>query len=315
MPDYSVFDLGKIVRDSGGWTRMMITRGCPYNCHYCCNSFLMNLYPDKKRYFRVPSVDHSMKLIRHNLAFFGGIRGIEFDDDLLCLKQEWFQEFAGAYRHHVGLPYSMNARVETLTDPTIAAMKNSGCRIANVGVESGNPEVRAKVLNRHYTNRQMIETFQKLHAAGIRPSAFNMIGLPFETKEQMLDTLAINRKIKPYRGACFYFYPYPGTRIHETCRENGLLREGFEELSGYFHRPAIKLPAGSEKAAGRICSRLRLYLYLRRLLISLRLAWAGEVLYLLLLPFAGWISGMISGNSRFKSGMRRVLYRVALMKG
>jgi len=314
LPDYSVFDLGKIVKESGGWMTMLLMRGCPYNCYYCCNSILMNLYPVKKDYFRVPPVDYAIKLIKQNLGFVDGVRGIVFDDDLLCLRSDWFLEFARRYVDEIGLPYNINARAETLTDKVIVALKESGCRIVNIGVESGSPEVRENILNRNYTNELLISVFSKLNQAGILTSTFNMIGLPFETREQMRETLKINIKLKPYRGACFYFYPYPGTHLYDICIENNLLKPGYDKLTGYFKEPAIKMTRCREKDPVNICERLRLYLYTRRLLSSIGMGYLSNILYYAATPFAGVVSRLITGDSWLKSWVRRFVYRAAVLK-
>lgn len=308
LPDYSVFDIDKIVDDSGGWMTMLIMRGCPYNCHYCCNSILMNLYPEKKDYFRVPPVDFAIELIKHNLTFGKNIKGILFDDDLLCLKEDWFADFAEKYKAEINLPYTMNARVETLTEKTVDAMRTSGCRIVNIGVESGNQNVREKLLNRFYTNEQLIGAFARLKKAGVRTSTFNMMALPFETREQMLDTLNINRRLKPYRGACFYFYPYPRTRLYDICVENGLLKDGYEDFTGYFAKPAIRMTECREAVAIRICQKLRLYLYCGRLLSSVRMTWALSLLYYVLLPLAGPVSHLIVSDGIIKRFIRKYIY-------
>lgn len=309
FPDYSIFDIDKIVKDSGGWTTMMLLRGCPYNCNYCCNSVLMNLYPVKKDYFRIPPVGHAIDLIKHNLSFVDNVKGISFDDDLLCQNKDWFMAFSDAYSREIGLAYTMNTRVEKLSDDIINAMKRSGCRTVNIGVESGNPWVRKNLLNRRYSNEQLIEAFAKLQSAGILTSAFNMMGLPFETKSQMLDTLKINKKLQPYRGTCFYFYPYPSTKLYDICKKFDLLNEDSEKMTGYFGSPAIKLTHCDPKSTKKICERLRLYLYLRRILNNIRLGSIASILYYLMIPFAGIVSKILVGDSKLKALIRSFVYR------
>jgi len=308
-PDYSIFDVNRVLKESGGWLTMILSRGCPFNCTYCCNSVLMNLYPDSKDYFRRPSVEHAIRLIKHNLTYAIGVKGISFDDDLLCQDKKWFLDFSRLYNHEIGLPYTMNARIETLNEDIIHALKNSGCRIVNVGVESGNEWVRKNLLNRNYSNTQMEAAFSSLRAAGILTSSYNMIGLPFETRDQMLDTLRINKKLRPYRGACFYFFPYPKTRLYEICREFHLLRADYEKLRGYFGSPGIILTHCRPKDARRICDRLRLLLHLNRILTNIRLRYIGSLLYYCMIPFASYISRLLVGSSGLKSMIRAFVYR------
>lgn len=308
-PDYSVFDLKKIIGESAGWMSMMLTRGCPFNCDYCCNAILMDLYQDRKSFFRRPSVEQAISLIKHNLGYAEGVKGITFDDDLLNMKKDWFVSFSEVYKREIGLPYTINSRVETLTDDIVCAMKDSGCLITNIGVESGNPWVRKNLLNRYYSNEQLVEAFSKLRSAGVLTSTYNMIALPFETKDQMLDTLRINKKLRPYRGHCFYFFPYPKTKLYRICKEFNLFQEGYEKLSGYFTSTAIKLTHCKPKDARKICNKLRLYLYLSRILHNLKLGFCTPLLYCLMIPFAGLTEQIYGGDSKLKSIIRSFVYR------
>ena len=293
---------------------MLLSRGCPFNCSYCCNSVLMNLYPIRKDYFRIPQVQHAINLIKHNLSYGDNVKGLIFDDDLLCLNKKWFLDFANAYKREISLPYTMNSRIESLTEDVISAMKDSGCQIVSIGIESGNPWVRETLLNRRYSNEQLIETFSNLKSAGIHTSVFNMLALPFESKKQMMDTFKLNKKLSPYRGASFYFFPYPNTRLYEICKEFNLLQKDSEYLSGYFSSPAIKLTHCTVRDAKSICNKLRLYLYLNRILSNLRITFALELLYYLMVPFAGIISRVLVGDSKLKSRIRSFVYKTVPLR-
>jgi hypothetical protein len=202
----------------------------------------------------------------------------------------------------------MNARVETLSEETIHAAKDSGCQIVNIGVESGNEWVRKNFLNRHYSNEQLVAAFLRLRAAGILTASYNMIGLPFETRSQMLDTLRINKKLRPYRGACFYFFPYPKTRLYEICKEFHLIREDYEKMRGYFSSPGIIMTHCRPKDARRICDRLRLLLYINRILTNIKLCYIAPLLYYCMIPFARYISRVSIGSSALRSLIRTFVY-------
>lgn len=308
LPDYSLFNVRKIVKDSAGWMNMILSRGCPYDCHYCCNAILMRLYPVKKDYFRVPSVEYAMKVIRSNLESGGDVKGIVFDDDLLCLNKAWFRDFAEAYKREIGLPYTMLARVETMHDDTIENMRLSGCKIVSVGVESGNSWVRETLLNRRYSDQKLIDMCRKLRKAKVRLSTFNIVGFPFETPEMMKQTLTLNKKLKPYSGGVFYFYPYPKTQLFTVCKDFKLFRKDSFKLKGYFAKPSIKLTHATDEDAIRICDRLRLYLYLRRILTNLKLGFTADVVYYAMLPLAHTISVLLSGDSKLKWLIRKFVY-------
>ena len=72
------------------------------------------------------------------------------------------------------------------------------------------------------TNTQIIEKFQMVKAHGIRVSAYNMIGLPFETRGTIFDTINLNREANPDAFSCTILEPYRGTPIRKICEAQGL---------------------------------------------------------------------------------------------
>ena len=62
-----------------------------------------------------------------------------------------------------------------------------------------------------------------LHQAGVKFLTFNMVGAPFETFEEMQETIHLNQKIKTDYPWCSIMQPYPGTAIFNYCVEKGLI--------------------------------------------------------------------------------------------
>jgi radical SAM superfamily enzyme YgiQ (UPF0313 family) len=94
-----------------------------------------------------------------------------------------------------------------------------------MGVESGNPEIRKRVLKRNISNEHLVEVFELAKKFGLKPQAFNMIGLPGETFENMMETVQLNAQMKPYIVWLSTFIPYPGTALYKLCREKGMIDE------------------------------------------------------------------------------------------
>ena len=73
-------------------------------------------------------------------------------------------------------------------------LKKMGVVAASVGVESGNQNIRKSILNRDMTNEQILESIRLLKKYDIRISTFNLIGLPTETRDNVFETIRLNRK-------------------------------------------------------------------------------------------------------------------------
>jgi radical SAM superfamily enzyme YgiQ (UPF0313 family) len=94
-----------------------------------------------------------------------------------------------------------------------------------MGIESGNKWMRKYILNRDVSDKEIIEKFEIVKKKGIRVSAYNIIGLPFETREMVFETINLNRKINPATSSVAAFKPYPKTQLSEIAKEFGFLRK------------------------------------------------------------------------------------------
>jgi len=312
LPDYSIFDTENISRASSGWVAILVIRGCPYNCYYCCNHVLRNIYPKKEHYFRMPSVKHAIKLIKHAITFYKNPVAISFADDLMTFNSDWFDEFSEAYSKEIGLPYICNSRIECLSEKTIGNLKKSNCKTVYIGVESGNEKIRKELLNRFYSNDDIIDGFSRLKKSGLSSFSYNIVGFPFETKSQMNETLEINKIIQPDNGAVFYFYPYPGTKLFDICKENNLLldNKGGGGVSGYFERPAIKLTNCSVEDCMKMYRKIKLFLISQALVSGLKLPkFCGKIFYRIASITPGFWVNTLTKNSRFKFVVRKFFYK------
>lgn len=246
FPDYSVFDKDVVVSDS--MLFLMLSRGCPYNCTYCSNKAIRSIYPSQKSYFRVPSVEHSIKLVEKVIRQYPETKQICFEDDLLISKQEWFFSFAKEYQRRIGIPYRMNVRIECINEDIVRGLKESGCVVAFLGLESGNENFRKKILNRHHSNQEIIEKTKMIKKANIKLFTYNMVGFPFETKQHLRDTLKLNKRIKPDSGVCTFFYPFLGTELYKICKKEGLLnKERENEMPTNYNTKPIIPPTRQQK--------------------------------------------------------------------
>jgi len=273
-PDYSVFDMERIISDGAipGYMPVMISRGCPYMCTYCSNKAIRNVYPKSSGYFRILGPREAIELLKSLKDTFS-IKGFNFGDDLLICNVKWFGEFSKLYSDEIGLPYVCNSRIEMLQTREIAVMlKESGCRQLSFGLESGDEQYRKEMLKRSYSNEQIVKAASLLHDVGVPFSSYNIMGLPFETKEQMEKTLAINIAIRPDSGMVSFFYPYPGTELHRLCVEKGLMRPAkVDEADGMMEQPVIEFVNCDEEDCLGMRQKLFLYFKTRKLAGVLRI--------------------------------------------
>ncbi len=271
FPDYTLFDYKKIIRQSGNVFPMQIGRGCPYNCSYCCNHIIKTVYPRKKDYVRWPSVSKAIDIIRQNLSIYPETQKIAFSDDTFTLNKRWLNEFCISYKENIGLPFSCNARVETIDEKVLSSLKMAGCKAIDFGVETGNEWLRKTVLNRRHSNTDIINAFRMTRKFGIKCFSFNITALPFETYKMAKETLKLNMTLRSNFGKCFFFFPYPGSSLFDTCQQFDLMDEQEDEVSGYLEKPVIKDIFMTKKEALKISSEMNLFFFMRLVTSKLRL--------------------------------------------
>ena len=77
-------------------------------------------------------------------------------------------------------------------------------------------------MNRNITNEIIIDKFKLVRSYGIRASAYNIIGLPYENRENIFETIDLNIKANPSSFSVTMLEPYKGTPIRAMCEREGL---------------------------------------------------------------------------------------------
>jgi len=224
----------------------MGSRGCPFQCTYCANHALVELYRGKGPYVRYRSIPHLMGEIESVLKRYPGIGFLGFHDDTFTLTPRWTRDFLDAYSARFKTPFWCNATADSITPELAARLKQAGCFEVRIGVESGNDAIRTEILRKKVPRAAIVAAFQSLREAGIFTYAFNMVGLPFETPATLRETIALNQEIRPDHVFCSVFFPYPGTQSHALCREKGWIAE--TAVASYFaHESALNQPTISRR--------------------------------------------------------------------
>ncbi|KPK36917.1 MAG: hypothetical protein AMK70_00575 [Nitrospira bacterium SG8_35_1] len=224
FPDRGIFDYSNLDREKEGIGVFMASRGCPYNCYYCCNHAIKNCLGSTSGYMRFRSVKNVIEEIKQVIKEYPFIKFLHFDDDILPINKKWFREFSEHYSDVVGLPFECNMRPNLIDEATIGLLKKAGCRTLRLGLESGNSFIRNEILNRSLSENTIVRASRLCREAGIRLYTFNMVGLPSEDMSARLDTIKLNAKINSDEEQVSIFYPYEKTKLFDICLEQGLIR-------------------------------------------------------------------------------------------
>ena len=226
--DTSLFEENRLYRPMAGKVYKMYPvetiRGCPYTCRFCNSPDQMQLY--KKlghKFFR----KKKMELVYKELKHFKEEHKVEYNyfwaDTFLAMNKKEFEEFCEMYKQ-IHLPFWMQTRPETINDYNIKKLSEVGLHRISFGVEHGNEEFRAKILDRRWKNKDIIERLKIPHKYGVQFSVNNITGFPTETKKLAFDTIELNRHIDADNQNIYGFVPFHGTPLRKMCEDLDLIK-------------------------------------------------------------------------------------------
>ncbi len=164
------------------------------------------------RYFRYQKPETTLRHIAELKELYGAT-WFKFGDDTFLLQPAGVLEQLRDGLRRIGISFGCSVRPDTVTDEKVMIAKDMGCVAMSVGIETGNEEIRKRVLNRNISNSVMERAFRIINDHDIRISSFNLIGLPGETRENVFETIRFNRKLNVKSANVYIVYPFPGSRM------------------------------------------------------------------------------------------------------
>lgn len=231
--DYELFDMPKYLKARDNQIDYIGARGCPYNCAYCINHILQGIYAGKGQYVRMKSVDKIISELK-TLTNRYKIKSIFFIDEIFNISTERLKEFAAKYSKEINIPFECCVRANLCSDENMKYLKQANCSKINIAIECGDEKYRKELLCKDVTDEQIINAFGFARKYKLHTMSYNMIGLPFETPQQIEKTIEINKKARADSIQASTFVPFPGTKLYNFCKEHNLLLNKKMDISYYW---------------------------------------------------------------------------------
>jgi radical SAM superfamily enzyme YgiQ (UPF0313 family) len=194
-------------------------RGCIYNCSYCQPAERV-IFGRTVRRRSVPNVMAELQELHQRYHF----NSFMFHDDCLTEDRDWVIEFCQAYRA-AGFtqPFFCQSRADIIVknEDMVRLMAEVGLRGYLIGFESGSDRVLRFIRKgtQRWHNLKAAEICKKY---GISIWANYMLGLPTETREEVMQTISMLKKIDPDYYSPAFYTPHPGSHLYTYCAENDL---------------------------------------------------------------------------------------------
>lgn len=197
---------------------LMASRGCPYGCIYCSTSYFWG------RFVRFKSVNRVINEII-NAIYRYKTNYIVFVDDELTINKKWIMDFCRKIREErLDIYYTVGSRVDMGTIDVLKALKKSGCGLIYYGVESANQNSLNKI-GKHISIPMIRRAFENAKKMGLDTVGSFILGFPWETVDDMKETINFAIKIKPSFAQFTVLTPYPGTPIYYSALKEGLIED------------------------------------------------------------------------------------------
>ncbi|RLB80422.1 MAG: hypothetical protein DRH17_11985 [Deltaproteobacteria bacterium] len=165
---------------------MLTSRGCSYHCAFC---YTPRASHGRVRFYSTERIVEEMQYLKSK-----GIRAFWFADTNFSFSRRRLVTLLEAIIREVpGITFWCQTRYDLVNRELLSLLRRAGADNVAYGLESANPEVLEKI-NKPIDLERLSRVIRLTQEAGINVELFSMFGLPGETFDQALGTLAFVKK-------------------------------------------------------------------------------------------------------------------------
>lgn len=192
-------------------------RGCPYQCSFCSSSAMHG--PKMRMRSAKSVVDEMEHLINEHDSEM-----IAFMDDTFTLNHKRVVKICDEImKRDLDVFWGCTTRVDTMNSEMMAKMRDSGCITLFMGVESADQQMLNQV-NKKTTINKIKDSFKLARSYDIRTIASVVLGMPGDTRENILKTIKFVKTLEPNYAIFSLATPYPGTSFYKQAVSNNLIK-------------------------------------------------------------------------------------------
>ncbi len=225
FPDW---DLLQVNWNNSNRAVLITSRGCPYKCRFCASSMLW----DKIRYHSAEYVVNSIKIINDKY----NINEILIYDDLFTINRNRLAKIAELIKLDSNLNhirFECLSRVDTFDEFIATQLKKIGIYRVSFGIESGSQKTLNYLKNKTLKLSQVINALNIARFNGFECVASFIIGSPYETIEDIKESLDFIKKLNLTSVQITIATPFPGTQLWKDGKKVGkILGDGW--LDDYY---------------------------------------------------------------------------------
>lgn len=204
---------------------LMASRGCPFQCTYCINSVLKDMFGDKGPFIRRRSVKHVIDELIQAKKYFKNLKRIYFLDEVFVLDRRWLKKFVKEYKTRINLPFSCEFYPTTVNEETISLLKKAGLSKITMGIQSGSERIRNQIYQRFSPTKDILEAVRILKKYKISSSYDIILDNPMEKETDFSETLDLLLKIpRPFDLHLYSLINFPQTKLTKKLINDGIIK-------------------------------------------------------------------------------------------
>jgi radical SAM superfamily enzyme YgiQ (UPF0313 family) len=165
---------------------MLTSRGCSYDCAFC---YTPRASRKRVRFYSIERIIDEMKHLKSK-----GIKAFWFADTNFSVSRRRLDALLeGIIKEVPGISFWCQTRYDLVDRELLSLLRRAGANNVAYGLESANPAILERI-NKPIDLERLSEVIRLTQEAGIHVELFSMFGLPGETFDQALGTLAFVQK-------------------------------------------------------------------------------------------------------------------------
>jgi radical SAM superfamily enzyme YgiQ (UPF0313 family) len=210
------------------------TRGCPFSCSYCGNSYFKSVFGRKVRERSVHNVIAELREVKKNPhVLYINIQ----DDCFFSHSREWIRDFCIEYKKHINIPFLVRVIPTMIDREKLGWLTDAGLSWIVMGIQSGSDRVNYEVFDRKIRFSSVKGAADMIAETRLAPFYEMIVDNPYENEEDQIETVrSIAALKKPFTISLAHLTFFPGTPLAEKALKDGVTTE-----DAYLFRYLVKI--------------------------------------------------------------------------
>ena len=262
--DYSIFDKQVFLKKYNGkvyrGVDYELSRGCIYSCAYCVETIIQNYYGFDEKSEKTGAIKNFKSYLRHKSAsvVFQEIKnlhenyGVQIfrcqDTNFLTIDRDTLVNLSEMIdSSNFDIKLYIETRPEGINNKSIDLLKKLKVDGIGMGIEASSETFRQESLKRFADQEKIINAFKLLKENKIKRTAYNIVGMPSQNEESIIETIKFNKLLMPDNVSVHYYSPYYGTESHRNGVKENLFDEYESDADAYLRSKTKNKNLSQEK--------------------------------------------------------------------